>query len=210
MSWRWYRYFKHEVEYDDVLEKFSSHYEYMDKSVKVLPADIPMPPTDDFTSLFSRCEKLQDISALANWDVYNIKNMCGMFGNCKQLQDLTPLANWDISRVEDTICMFCGCEQLQDLTPLANWDVSKVKDMAAMFYDCKQLENITALSNWKVTNGKSKRDMFRNCKQLKDISALANWGFHYNDKEVFYGCTLLPQELQTNPFYMHTYLSKQV
>ena len=56
----------------------NKYYEYKDKSVKTLPANLPMPPEDIFYLTFRDCHQLQDITALANWNVSNIKNMCCM------------------------------------------------------------------------------------------------------------------------------------
>jgi surface protein len=113
--------------------------------------------------MFYNCKELQDISALANWDVSKVENMYGMFEKCEQLQDITALANWDVSKVENMYGMFEECQRLEDITALANWDVSKVKNMGSMFDGCKRLYDITALANWDVSNVWYMDGMFRDC-----------------------------------------------
>jgi hypothetical protein len=41
-------------------------YMYKDKSVKTLPANLPMPPTDMFYRMFSGCYQLQNIVILSS------------------------------------------------------------------------------------------------------------------------------------------------
>ncbi len=155
-------------------------YMYKDRMVTALPRDLPMPPTDIFVDMFHSCRQLQDISALANWDVSSVRDMGVMFSGCERLQDISALANWDVSNVKDMWGMFSGCERLQDISALANWDVSKVEYMGSMFADCYQLRDISALAHWDVSNVKNVQRMFQDCKQLKDISDLANWDISSN------------------------------
>ena len=143
-------------------------YVYKDKSVTTLPANLPMPPTNTFYLMFRKCEELEDITALANWDVSNVKNMRSMFSSCYQLRDITPLANWDVSSVEDMCGMFSCCSRLKDITPLANWNVSNVKNMSYMFHEIVQLQDFTALANWDVSKVEDMRWMFY-CDQLEDV-----------------------------------------
>ncbi len=194
MSDNWTQYFECEIQDitdDDIVVK---KYMYKDKTVTALPRDLPMPPTDIFVDMFAWCCQLRDISALAHWDVSNVKDMCIMFNGCEQLQDITPLANWDVSNVRDMSGMFANCHQLQDITPLANWDVSNVRDMSGMFIACHQLRDISALAHWDVSNVKTVQRMFQDCKQLKDISDLANWDISSN---VILGRTMFSNRVLT-------------
>ena len=143
MSGDWTRYF----EYRKIWPCDAKYYTYKDKSVVKLPDDLPMPPTDTFYMMFYDCQQLQDIAALANWDVSNVKDMHEMFGQCDNLRDITPLANWDVSKVETMERMFSSCDQLEDISALANWNVSNIENMERMFYACYQLQNICALEN---------------------------------------------------------------
>ena len=212
MSWQDYfedcflDYYEHgdpEAEHDVI-------YRYKDQLVIKLPDNLPMPPTTDLNGLFCKCDSLQDISALAKWDVSNVTHMDSMFCGCHQLQDITALSYWNVSSVRHMETMFSGCKQLKDITPLANWDVSNVRLMSGMFLDCKQLEDITALSEWNVSNVMDMNCMFSGCEKLQDITALANWDVYNvkNTSSMFDRCNLLPQILRDNATYMYTYISK--
>ena len=163
MSGDWKHYFKRRTVVYNTNVKY---YEYKDKSVKSLPANLPMPPTKTLYRMFQNCTQIQDITALADWDVSNVENMSGMFGYCNQLEDITALANWNVSKVEDMENLFSNCNQLQDITALANWDVSNVRSMSGIFRECYQLQDITALANWVVSNAWNVSCMFYGCGQL--------------------------------------------
>lgn len=142
-----------------------NYYEYRDKSVIKLPDNLPMPPTKLFYKMFNGCNQLQDISALANWDVSDVRLMYGVFEFCCQLQDITALANWNVSNVEDMGGMFVCC-RLQDISALANWDTSKVISMKRMFNGCNQLQDISALANWDTSKVNDMWWMFYGCNHL--------------------------------------------
>ena len=230
MSWETY----FERNNDTSGNKTIEYYEYKHKNVKILPNKLPMPPTDTFYGMFSDCEQLKDISALANWNTSNVTDMGYMFQDCHQLQDISALANWDISNVTDISFMFSTCKQLQDISALTNWDTSKVTKMHGMFDDCRQLQDISALANWDTSNVTKMHHMFNNCHQLRDISALSKWNVSNvkdmnsmfnnckslqditplfawdisnikNINSMFCNCTLLPYELRHNGFYMQIY-----
>jgi surface protein len=203
MSGNWEQYF--ECKTNRVNGKSIKRYVYKDKGVKTLPANLPMPPTDTLHYIFSDCYQLEDISALANWDVSNVKDMSYMFYNCYQLQDITALANWNVSNVENMGYMFSYCSQLQDITALANWDVSNVKDMHWVFYGCGQLQDITALANWDVSKVENMEWMFSYCYKLQNITPLAKWDVS-NVKEMgfmFSGCGQLNIPNDTNSIKSH-------
>lgn len=83
-----------------------THYYYIDRSVVSLPANLPMPPTDDFSSLFYNCWRLQDITALSSWDTSNVTDMSYMFLGCLSLRDISALANWNVSNVRNMTHLF--------------------------------------------------------------------------------------------------------
>ena len=141
MSWQDYFEYRIRTIYDTTY----THYEYKDKSVTILPNNLPMPPTDTFYRMFRNCKELQDITALSNWDVSNIKNMSSMFWNCEQLKDITALANWDISNVKYMQYMFYNCKELRDITALANWNIDKIIDVHEMFSNCYADIDLTPL-----------------------------------------------------------------
>ena len=133
---------------------------------------------EDSAWLFSICSSLTDLTALAEWDVSNVKNMYNMFWHCSSLTDLTALENWSVSNVTDMAYMFSSCSSLTDLTPLANWKVSNVMDMSSMFEYCSSLTDLTALQNWNVSSVTSMDSMFQGCSSLQRIGipSIANGG----------------------------------
>lgn len=141
MSWE--DYFECKIRH--ILDGTYTHYEYKDKNVVALPADLPMPPIDRFYRLFSDCKELQDISVLANWNISSVKDMTSMFWGCKRLKNITALANWDVSNVSDMQYMFYGCRQLQDISALTNWNIKEHINIDDMFYDNHEDINITTL-----------------------------------------------------------------
>ena len=66
--------------WEKYFEKNSNgNYVYKDKNVVKLPDNLPMPPTSSMYGMFEHCTQLQDISALANWDISNVTDMSYMF-----------------------------------------------------------------------------------------------------------------------------------
>ena len=139
----WEEYFECKIRH--ILDGTYTYYEYKDKNVIALPANLPMPPTDRFYRLFSECKELQDISVLANWNVSSIKDMTSMFWGCKQLKTITALANWDVSNVSGMQYIFYGCRQLQDISALTNWNIKEHIDIHDMFYGNHEDINIAPL-----------------------------------------------------------------
>ena len=108
------------------------------------------------------------------------------FFYCELLQDISALAHWDVSNGTDFSCMFNSCKSLQDIRALQNWNVENGIEFSFMFAECNSLQNIHALENWDVSNGTDFSSMFANCKLLKDIS-LQNT-LKYLSKGMFYEC----------------------
>ena len=96
-----------DMSWQDYFNKtIKTRYYYKDRYVVSLPDNLQMPPTDNLDGLFQGCYLLQDISALANWDVSKVKNMNYLFAECASLKDITALSSWDTSKVKDMSCMF--------------------------------------------------------------------------------------------------------
>lgn len=113
-------------------------YQYKDTSVKTLPANLPMPPTDRRIT-FSNCHDLVDISALSEWDTSGITNMDCMFNHCYSLQDISPLKQWETKNVTNMEYMFNCCRKLDDISSLYDWDISNVTKMQFIFNGCHEL-----------------------------------------------------------------------
>ena len=117
---------------------------------------------EDMGNLFSNdCEysvlKSIDVS---NWDMHNVRNMCGMFKNCYYLESIN-VSKWDVCNVEDMHYMFQNCSSLKSID-VSNWDVSNVKDMHSIFCYCSSLKSID-VSKWDVSNVKNIHCMFYGC-----------------------------------------------
>ena len=129
----------------------------------------------DSDRLFYCCSNLIDITALASWDVSNVRHMSQIFFRCSNLTDLAPLASLDVSKVTYMSGMFEGCSKLTDLTALEHWNVSNVTDMDSMFSDCSKLTDITTLASWNVSNVTDMNTMFSGCSSLTALIGLKNW-----------------------------------
>jgi surface protein len=97
--------------------KTVKYYRYKDSDIIRLPTNLPMPPTNVLNGVFYNCKQLQDITALANWDVSNVKYMQSMFSDCHELRDITALANWKATSVGAVHYMFYNCPKLQYIVP---------------------------------------------------------------------------------------------
>ena len=110
--------------------------------------------------MFSDCESLVDISALASWDTSSVINMSLMFREASSLVDISPLAGWNTSNVEDIGGMFSSMESLSDISPLASWDTSKVTSMQTLFWNTINIRDLSPLATWNTSNVTSMRQMF--------------------------------------------------
>ena len=64
-----------------------------------------------YSYMFDNSKFNKDIS---NWDVSNIKNMCGMFQKSKFAKDIS---NWKINKDCDTTDMFNDCPIKEEYKP---------------------------------------------------------------------------------------------
>ena len=136
--------------------------------------------------MFFGCTALEKLDGLEDWTFPNLTSSVEeMFRRCWKLNDISALRNWDVSKFTTTQKMFKECYALTDLSPLANWDVSNVLYMIEMFYcfddntgqvlKIGKLRNLHGLENWNVSNVRRFDNMFAGRAWLTDISALANW-----------------------------------
>ena len=79
--------------------------------------------------------KINDITALSNWDVSNVTNMSFMFFGC-DASDLSALSNWDVGRVTDMSYMFSSCYKLIDASGINDWNIINVNNFTSMFSGC--------------------------------------------------------------------------
>ncbi len=119
-------------------------YQYKDRAVIDLPADLPQPPSD-YPVMFSGCHDLVNIEALAKWDASKMTSTTGMFNHCRSLVEISSLMDWDMSNVTDMSYMFNCCYALIDVRPIVSWDVSKVRRMMYIFNGCHELPKFARL-----------------------------------------------------------------
>ena len=92
----------------------------------------------DMRDMFYKCTNLNDITALANWNVSNVTIMYYMFYDCSNLTNVTALANWNVSNVTDMYGMFANCPNLTVLD-ISGWDTSQVSNVIYFLDSCSKL-----------------------------------------------------------------------
>ena len=127
--------------------------------------------------------KINDLTALRNWDTSSVTSIRSMFQANTSLTTLEGLENWDVSNVTTMYGMFMGQSsspmKINDLTALRNWNVSSVTDMTAMFQENTSLTTLTGLENWDVSNVTNMQNVFYGTStspmKISDLTALRNW-----------------------------------
>ncbi|MGN1270270.1 MAG: BspA family leucine-rich repeat surface protein [Clostridia bacterium] len=71
--------------------------------------------------------------------------------NNTKINDLTALSDWNVSNVTDMSYLFYGCD-ITNLSALSNWDVSNVTNMQNMFYGCSKLTDASGINDWNIVN----------------------------------------------------------
>ena len=87
---------------------------------------------------------------ISQWDVSNVKDMCGMFHGCEKFN--CDISAWNVSNVEDMYGMFYRCGEFNQ--DISKWNVSNVDNIQSMFYKCKNFNQ--NLDSWDALNGKYK------------------------------------------------------
>lgn len=105
----------------------------------------------DVNALFYYDQKLNNISALSNWNNAKFTSLSNIFLNCTSLSDISPLTNWNVSNVQYLGHAFGGTN-INSIDALSNWDTSKVKYFDNTFRDCPNLININAVNNWNYSS----------------------------------------------------------
>lgn len=90
---------------------------------------------EDMRSMFSGCNKLNDISALSGWKTSSLKAMNGTFYGLTGIESVEPLANWDVSHVETMNQTFQRCNKVKTFAPLNGWNISSVTSHDYIFAD---------------------------------------------------------------------------
>ena len=128
-------------------------------------------PITDMSFLFYKCESLNSIPDMDNWDTKNVTKMNCMFCKCTSLISLVGMCNWDTTNVTDMSCLFKECKSLKYIPDISRWNVANVTDMSYMFNDCCSLERLPELTKWKINKNLKKHKMFEgvNKKIIKSI-----------------------------------------
>lgn len=127
--------------------------------------------------MFESMVNLTDISALANWDMYNVTTMFRTFKNTGAI-DISPIGNWNTSNVTTMEEMFSasGITTAHGI----HWNTSKVTITHQMFYQ-SGLNDISDIE-WDVTKVTDAREMFRECA----ITSFAGMVLHFDKVNMSY------------------------
>lgn len=152
-----------------------------------------------FYLVFEGDRSLSDISAVAKWDVSNVK-VIRFFCNYTDITSLQALATWQTQSLESLEYAFAGyagtslqglenwytskltnaehlcdgAENLSDVTAISGWDMSKVVTLRYGFYNTS-LADTNAFALWDVSELKDIESIFQKSDLLSDLSGLATW-----------------------------------
>ena len=129
----------------------------------------------NLSEAFFQAKSITNIDALANWDMSNVTTAYAMFKEATSIENLNGAANWDMSKLKSASSMFMWMTALTDISGLANWDTSSVTNMNDTFFHNIALSDISPLANWDVSHVTDMGSMFRDSSQITDISALSSW-----------------------------------
>ena len=133
---------------------------------------------EDMQRLLSYNTKIADLSALEKWNTGKVKNLWGAFAGCLSLSNLHGLENWDVSNVTDMYGLISACENLTDISALLNWDVSSVTSLDSflnMHNSNPKLTSLHGLENWDVSNVTDMAYFICECRKITSLAELANW-----------------------------------
>ncbi len=129
----------------------------------------------DIGSMFAYEKSLNDISALADWNISGVTNMEDLFRGSSSLSDISPLVGWGTSNVTDMGGVFRNATALSDISPLAGWNISNVADLSYIFSSNSSLSDISILASWDTSNVTNMESVFGGDSAISDISPIAGW-----------------------------------
>jgi len=162
-------------------------------NLTITATDIPdLTGINQFQSIFSGCENLDNIPNIEQWDVSSVLVFQGAFTSCLLFNQ--DLSNWDVSSGINFGSMFQACEEFNQ--PLDNWNMSNAQFIFAMFRDAVNFNqdlnswntanviNMSGIfdgaanfngniSSWNTANNTSFSNMFRFCNNFNQD--LSNW-----------------------------------
>ena len=125
----------------------------------------------DMSAIFNECSSLTSID-VSHFDTKNVTDMSWMFSGCSSLTSI-DVSHFDTKNVTDMYSLFSTCKQLRTLVGLENFNTSKVTDMSGMFSECLLLTSID-VSHFDTKNVTTMYAMFNTCKKLRTIVGLEN------------------------------------
>ena len=131
--------------------------------------------TTNMQWLLRYASSLTNLSALSSWNTQKVTTMSSMLEKCTSLVDIGGVSNWDTSSVTNMYYMFYSNSSLADISALSGWDTSGVTNMGSMFYGTSSLTDIDALTGWDTSNVTTMAGMFRSASGITNIDALASW-----------------------------------
>ena len=140
--------------------------------------DLTVGALENATNMFSRCNKLSDITITF---AKSGASASGMFSGCTSLTSIPTL---DLTKVTNTSSMFSGCTQLQTVTTSSTQNTVKTTALANMFYNCSSLTTVDLTQLYVyITTGMIDSsfftDMFTGCTSLTTLTLPTNFGYWY-------------------------------
>lgn len=124
--------------------------------------------------LFYRTKKLENPSALADWDMPNLTSLRS-FITATDMTSLSGLEDWDVSKVTDMYGLVSNNDSLVDISALADWNTGSVTDLSFAFSDNGALPNLHGLENWNTSNVTNMAALFQYSDMLANVDALEDW-----------------------------------
>lgn len=162
-------------------------------NLTITATDIPdLTGINQFQSIFSGCENLDNIPNIEQWDVSSVTVFQGAFTSCLLFNQ--DISSWNVSSGINFGSMFQACEEFNQ--PLNNWDMSNSQFLFGMFRDAVNFnQNLNSwntanainmsgifdgaanfngnISSWNTANNTSFSNMFRFCNNFNQD--LSNW-----------------------------------
>jgi surface protein len=124
-------------------------------NLQITATDIPdLTGIQQFQSIFTNCESLDNIPNIDQWDVSNVTVFQGAFSGCLLFNQ--DLSSWDVSSGINFGSMFQACEEFNQ--PLDSWDMSSAQFLFGMFRDAVNFNQ--DLNSWTFTNAINMSGMF--------------------------------------------------
>ena len=119
--------------------ELTNFYNYEEGEKDLVVTFIKTGNINDMSYMFYRCNSLNSLDGISNFDMSNVENISYMFYDCKYLEKLDDISKWETSNLKYMQKMFCNCLSLSKLPPIEKWDIENVKNREGMFDGCKTI-----------------------------------------------------------------------